>query len=68
MIYPVGTRFIRQGRKHARTETVVDMLTTHNIAGETVKVRYVSQHEFMGQTVTDHDVVPTTIARGIIND
>jgi len=66
MQYPIGTQFIKQGRKHAKVETVVDMLTTKNLAGEVVKVRYVSEHDLMGQPVKDYDVCAVTIARGLV--
>lgn len=59
-----GTKFMSRG-KHPRVCTVTDVLTTTNLAGEVVKVRYVATHEFAGQTITDYDVCDTTIARGI---
>lgn len=62
--YPIGTKFTPIG-KHATECTVTDMLTTRNLAGEIVAIRYVATHIFMGQTVTDRNVIPTTIARGI---
>jgi len=65
MKYPVGTQYMTRG-KHPRLCTVVDYHTTTNLAGEVVKERYVSTHEFCGQTVTDYDIVPVTIARGLI--
>jgi hypothetical protein len=43
---------------------VTDILKTYNSKGELVKIRYVAEHQFMGQTVTDRDVVETTIAMG----
>jgi hypothetical protein len=46
--------------------TVSDVLTTYNLAGEPVKQRYLATHQFIGQTVTDHDVCETTIARGLV--
>lgn len=48
--------------------TIVDILRTVNLAGECVKLRYVATHEFCGQTVTDHDVLDVTIAKGLITD
>lgn len=66
MKFPVGTKFKRIGLKHAKVETVVDILTTTNLAGEVVSIRYVAEHEFMGQTVRDSDVLGTTIARGLV--
>ena len=64
LIHPIGTKFCRAGRKHI--ETVVDVITWTNSSGECVGIRYVTEHNFMGQTITDRDVVGTTISRGII--
>lgn len=64
--YPVGTQFVPNGNKRKDICTVTDFLVTRNLAGEIVRERYVATHIFMGQTVTDHDVVATTIARGLI--
>lgn len=62
----IGTQFKRVGRKCPKIETVVDVLRTYNSAGELVDVKYVAEHEFMGQTVKDYSVVATTIKRGAI--
>lgn len=61
--FPIGTQFKTRG-KHPRVCTVVDIHRTYNAQGALVKVRYVATHEFLGQTVTDSDVVDATIARG----
>lgn len=61
--YPIGTTCMSAG-KHPRWCRVVDIWTTTNSAGEVVKVRYVAEHEFCGNTVRDVDVPHTTIARG----
>ena len=61
--YSIGTMFLTRG-KAPRLCTVTDILKTFNSAGELVKVRYVATHQFMGQTVTDIDVVGTTISLG----
>lgn len=37
----------------------------YNAAGDLVQTRYISTHEFMGQTVTERNVVAVTIAKGI---
>ncbi len=57
-----------RGRKHPKLCTVVDVLKTYNKAGELVKTRYVSEHEFLGQTVIDRDVCETTILRGEVTE
>lgn len=61
--FPIGTQFRTRG-KAPRLCTVVDVLKTYNAAGELVRLCYVATHEFMGQTLTDSDVVDATIARG----
>lgn len=58
--YPVGTVY---HDRNNRVCTIVDRLTTTNLAGEVVRVRYVATHEFMGQTVTDRDVTPLEVMR-----
>jgi len=63
MRFPIGTRYWSRGQ-HKRLCTVVDVHSTYNRLGQLVKLRYVSQHEFLGQIVTDEDVVEVTIARG----
>ncbi len=64
-IYPIGTKYMSAG-KHKRMCTVKDVLYTYNSANELVKIRYVATHEFMGQVITEHDLVDATIARGIV--
>ena len=61
----IGTKFIRQGRKRKDIETVIDIYKTYNSKGELVKTRYVSEKEFMGQTLRDYDVLSTTIKIGL---
>lgn len=62
--FPIGTVFKTRG-KAPKTCVIVDVLKTYNSAGELVKTRYVATHEFMGQTITDREVLPTTVAMGI---
>jgi hypothetical protein len=61
----IGVKYKTRG-KHPRLCTVVDKLETYNSKGELVKTRYVSEHTFLGQTVTDRDVLDITILRGEI--
>lgn len=63
--YPNGTKFRRVGKNYL--EEVTDKHVTSNRAGEVVKIRYCATHIFCGQVVTDVDVVPVTVARGIDN-
>ena len=65
--FKIGTTFTPQSRKGAGVHTVTDVLTTRNSKGEVVKIRYEATHEFCGQTLTDTDVLETTIARGLIS-
>lgn len=64
--FKIGQQFIRQHTKRKDVETITDILTTRNTSDEVVKIRYVAEHDFMGQTVTDYDVLDTTIAKGLI--
>lgn len=61
--FPIGTKYKTRG-KFPRLCTVTDILTTYNSKGEFVKLRYVATHEFLGATITESDVVETTIAMG----
>ena len=64
-IYEIGTEFM-SGGKHPRKCVVTDILKTYNSKNELVKIRYIATHEFLGQTVTDYDVIAVTIAKGLI--
>ena len=59
----IGTKFTTRG-KHPRECVVTDILKTYNSKNELVSTRYVANHEFLGQIVTDRDVVAVTIQRG----
>ena len=61
--FQIGQQFKTRG-KFPRVCTVTDILITFNSNSEPVKLRYVATHEFMGQLVTDSDVIETTIAMG----
>lgn len=62
--FPIGTRYTTRG-KHPCKCVVVDVHATYSaVSGELVKLRYVSTHEFAGQTVTDRDVPEPAIALG----
>lgn len=63
----MGTKFTtRPSPKVTRENTVVDFWVTRNLAGEVVRVRYVSTNKMLGQNVFNYDVVQTTIDRGLI--
>ncbi len=63
----IGVTYKTRG-KHPRICTVVDVLNTYNGAGELVRTRYVSEHDFLGQTVTNSDVCRVTILRGKLTE
>ena len=63
--YKIGQQFTLK-RKHSKQErTIVDIHVTRNTSDEVVKIRYVTEHLFLGQVVTDEDVVSATIARSL---
>lgn len=64
--YLPGTTYKTRGRQ-PRLCTVIDVHITYSLAGDLVRVRYVSIHEFMGQTITNNDVVQTTIDMGLVS-
>jgi hypothetical protein len=61
--FSIGTQYLTRG-KHPKLCTVTDTLVTINSKGQIVRTSYISTHEFMGQTVTEHDVCDATIAIG----
>lgn len=63
--FEVGTRHWKSPSYKVEC-VVVDILTTLNMAGDVVSIRYVSEHLLMGQTVRNSDVLETTIARNLI--
>lgn len=65
--FPIGTQYKTLG-KHPVLCTVTDHLTTTNSKGEVVNQRYVTSHEFCGQTVSETNVVAPTIARGLTKE
>jgi len=64
--YSIGTQYMPI-RKNTYICTITDIYKTYNNNGDLVKTSYVATHEFCGQTITDNDVIETTIARGIDN-
>jgi len=62
--YSIGQQYKTRGR-YPRQCTIVDILRTYNSVGELVQIRYVVEHEFMGQTVRDASVCETTIAMAL---
>ncbi|HEY1171064.1 MAG TPA: hypothetical protein VGH19_06795 [Verrucomicrobiae bacterium] len=61
-----GTTFIPLSRKDRCNHTVTDVLTTTDLSGKIHHIRYVATHPFLGQTVTESNVIETTIERGLV--
>lgn len=64
----IGKKYNHRLKNRTDVYTVIDCLLTYNSNGELVKVRYVAEHEFLGQKVRDTDVVATTILRNEIKE
>lgn len=60
--YAIGQQYTNRKGQFC---TVSDILTTRNNAGQIVRLRYAATHVFCGQSVTDWDVLETTIARAL---
>jgi hypothetical protein len=63
--FDIGQQYKTRG-KYPRLCTITDILRTYNSKADLVQIRYVSEHEFAGQIVTDRDVIETTIAMGLV--
>lgn len=63
MRFPIGTQYFTRG-KHPRLCTVTDYHVTRNMKDEVVRSRYVSEHEFLGQIVSDINVTDAAVAMG----
>ena len=62
----IGTQFYMRGKKAKDIYTVVDIYTTYNSKKEIVHVRYVAEHEVLGQKVMVYDLPGSMIIRGKI--
>mgnify|MGYP000485214702 CR=1 FL=1 len=62
----IGTQYIPIGMKNKKVHTVVDILKTYNTKNELVHIRYVSEHDYIGQKIINSDVVAVTIQRGFL--
>ena len=61
--FKIGTVYKLPRNEHGKVCTVVDIHTTTNAAGETVRVNYVVSFEWLGRTIIHDDVCDTDIAR-----
>lgn len=65
--FTIGTQFIHYAyKKQKAPRTITDILTTKNISGEVVKIEYVTEHYFYGQTIKG-TVTDTAIARSLVD-
>lgn len=65
MTIEIGTEF--KNRKGQACK-VTDILKTYNSKNDLVKVRYVVEHQLMGQAVIDNDVLEITIQKGFYQE
>lgn len=63
--YEIGQQYIASGKRKDIC-TIVDIYKTYNSKNELVKIGYVTEHKFLGQTIKEYDVPQATIARGLI--
>jgi len=61
--FSIGQQFTARG-KRKDVCTIIDIYTTTNESGEVVCIRYIAQHEFMGQLIKA-EYCAATVARGI---
>ena len=62
--WSIGDTYQTSG-KNPQTATVSNVVRSYDLNGKQT-LRYESEREFLGQTITDRDVTDTTIARGRI--
>ena len=66
MTYSIGTKFLSVNGKIKRLCTITDIWKTYDAATNLVKLRYVADHDGpLGGVITDYDISPVTVARGI---
>lgn len=58
--FQIGHKYMGRNKREC---TVTDIHKTYNVAGDLVRLRYVATHQFMGQVMTEVDILETTIAR-----
>ncbi len=63
-MHTIGTQYLSHG-KHPVLCTISDILTTFNSKGDLVSTRYEATHQFLGQVVSETNIVAPTIAKGI---
>ena len=62
MLIEIGTEYTN---RKGQTCIVSDVWSTFNSRGELVQTRYVVTHQFMGQQVTERDVLAITIQKAL---
>ena len=63
--FPIGLVVTIKRPKRSTVITITDRLTVTNDKGEVVRCYYETQHSYLGQIVTNHEVADTTIARAL---
>jgi len=61
--FSIGQQFTPRGKRKDLC-TIIDIHTTTNESGEVVRIRYIAQHEFLGQII-NAEYCAATVARGI---
>ena len=64
--FEIGTTYELKRNKSSQVKTIVDVYKTYNSKNELVDLRYVTEHDFLGQKMTDRHVTDTEIARALI--
>ena len=64
--FKIGLTFNMRGVKHNPERKIIDIYTTKNEAGDVIRIEYLLESQFMGQTVKSN-VNDTMIARSLTN-
>lgn len=64
--FEIGQTYTHKRKNSEQLRTIVDRLETYNAKGELIKLRYVTEHSFMGQILTDDDVLEVSICRALM--
>jgi len=65
--FKIGLTFNMRGVKHNPERKIIDIYTTKNEAGDVIRIEYLLESQFMGQTVKSN-VNDTMIARSLTNE
>lgn len=65
--FTIGTVFTRKRKNSAQDYTIVDIYRTYDSKDNLVKLRYVGECKFLGQTIIDSEITDTEIARSLFD-